>query len=36
VLVHAGLYSSQMQSVVPLIVLNRYVLAAVTDGEPRP
>jgi CubicO group peptidase (beta-lactamase class C family) len=29
VLVHAGLYSSSMQSSVPLGILNRYVLAAV-------
>ncbi|SDR46742.1 CubicO group peptidase, beta-lactamase class C family [Rhizobiales bacterium GAS191] len=29
VLVHAGLYSSPMQSSVPLTILNRYVLAAV-------
>jgi CubicO group peptidase (beta-lactamase class C family) len=29
VLIHAGLYTSSMQSWVPLIVLNRYVLEAV-------
>ena len=29
VLVHAGLYHSQIQGLVPLTVLNRYVLAAV-------
>ena len=28
VLVHAGLYSSDLQSWVPLMIFNRYVLAA--------
>jgi CubicO group peptidase (beta-lactamase class C family) len=31
VLVHAGLYTSSMQSWVPLSILNRYVLAAVGE-----
>jgi len=31
VLVHAGLYHSSMQGWVPLVVLNRYVLAAVNE-----
>ena len=29
VLVHAGLYNSPLQGAVPLIILNRFVLAAV-------
>jgi CubicO group peptidase (beta-lactamase class C family) len=32
VLVHAGLYRSGMQSWVPVVVLNRFVLQAVTDA----
>jgi CubicO group peptidase (beta-lactamase class C family) len=33
VLVHAGLYASNIQSLVPLRILNHYVLAAVVDGR---
>jgi CubicO group peptidase (beta-lactamase class C family) len=31
VLVHAGLYRSAMQSAVPLVILNRYVLPSVKE-----
>jgi hypothetical protein len=32
VLVHAGLYQSEIQGAVPLMVLNRYVLRAVSEN----